>query len=496
MVAMCTSDSFKDSVDFGDCPVLADGGKEVWIADSAATCHMTPSRDCMYDYEPCSGRSVTVANSQKAPILGFGKILLSTGSGEDKLTVSIKRVAHVPDLDVNLFSLQSVVKDGRNDVVTATRRSLPSNSSSKTLQSDPDESARAVLAPGKMPVDRLQVDINLFRQSHGHLHEGFLRETAKHPGVTLVGKFHECKGCSMAKGLRKPIPTSTTMLAAKPVERVFMDASGPKLVESVGGMKYSFLIRDDFTREIWMYFGKHKSGTTRAFKQYLADLGVQCIPSAVETVRPDGGREFSGSFSDLCRERGIRQQYTPADSPEYNGVAERAIAMVEEAATAARTQAKVLYGVDVPTRMWAESNRWAAGALERSATTANPGKKSPDEMFYGEVPEVKLLPFFKLGYCRYKRTSKCMPKAQECFYLGPGYNYPRDTMRMQTKGRYVITARDVTWQHSPPPKSQQAVPFSVSGEENSQYVESGEDGVESSDSDSDESDLGTGGGIP
>ncbi|CAN0027935.1 unnamed protein product, partial [Sphacelaria rigidula] len=195
---------------------------------------------------------------------------------------------------------------------------------------------------------------NLFHQSQGHLHGGLLRETAKQLGVTLVGKLHECKGCAMAKGLRKPIPTSTTTRAAKPSERVFMDASGPKLVESAGGMKCSFFIRDDFTRKIWMYFGKHKSDNTRAFKQYLAD-----------TVRSDGGGEFSGSFSDLCRERGIRQEYTPADSPEYNGVAERAIAMVEKAATAARIQAKVLYGVDVPAKMWAKSYRCAADALNR-----------------------------------------------------------------------------------------------------------------------------------
>ena len=143
--------------------------------------------------------------------------------------------------------------------------------------------------------------------------------------------------------------------------------------------------------------------------------------------------------------------------------------------------------------MWAESYRWAADALNRSATTANPDKKSPDEVFFGEVPEVKLLPFFEPGYCTYKRTSKCMPKAQECFYLGPGYNYPRDSMRMQTKGRYVITTRNVTWQHSPPPTSQPAFPFSMSGKEFSQDVEGGEGDVESSGSDSDESDLGAGG---
>ena len=60
--------------------------------------------------------------------------------------------------------------------------------------------------------------------------------------------------------------------------------------------------------------------------------------------------------------------------------------MVEQAAMAARIQAKELYGVDVPERMWAESYRWAADALNRTANTANPNKKSPDELFYGEVP--------------------------------------------------------------------------------------------------------------
>ena len=174
----------------------------------------------------------------------------------------------------------------------------------------------------------------MFHQSHGYLHEGLLRETAKQLGVTLVGKLHECKGCSMAKGLRKPIPTCTTT-------RVFMDVSGPKLVESVGGMKCSFLIRDGFPRKIWTYFGKHKSDTTNAFEQNLADVGTQCIPSVVQTVRPDGRRELSGSFHVLCLERGIRQEYTPADRLEYDGVAERAIATVEEATMAARIQVKV-----------------------------------------------------------------------------------------------------------------------------------------------------------
>ena len=44
---------------------------------------------------------------------------------------------------------------------------------------------------------------------------------------------------------------------------------------------------------------------------------------------------------------------------------------------------------------------------------------------------------------------KLEPKAQECFYLGPSMNHPRDAMRVLTKGRIVVTTRNVTWRRIP-----------------------------------------------
>ena len=41
------------------------------------------------------------------------------------------------------------------------------------------------------------------------VHEGALKKTAKQMGVNLEGEMHECKGCSMAKGLRMSIPKKT-----------------------------------------------------------------------------------------------------------------------------------------------------------------------------------------------------------------------------------------------------------------------------------------------
>lgn len=123
---MCTRGSLKDSVDFGsvsietetgenastadsvqdDRLILDDRGKEVWIADSGVTCHMTPPKENMSDYEPCIDVFITVANSHKVTIADFSKLLISMVGDNDQRTFSINRVAHVLKSDVNLFSFR------------------------------------------------------------------------------------------------------------------------------------------------------------------------------------------------------------------------------------------------------------------------------------------------------------------------------------------------------------------------------------------------------
>ena len=58
----------------------------------------------------------------------------------------------------------------------------------------------------------------------------------------------------------------------------------------------------------------------------------------------------------MCNEPLIKQEFTPAYSPQFNGVAERGVGMIETAAMAARIQAKVLFGhVQLPEtdKLWA-----------------------------------------------------------------------------------------------------------------------------------------------
>ncbi|CAM9681523.1 unnamed protein product [Ascophyllum nodosum] len=73
-------------------------------------------------------------------------------------------------------------------------------------------------------------------------------------------------------------------------------------------------------------------------------------PSPIETVRTGDAAEFkSGYFADLCRERGIRQEFTTANSPQFSGVAERGIAMIESTGKAAFIQTKCMFsGMGIP----------------------------------------------------------------------------------------------------------------------------------------------------
>ena len=84
----------------------------------------------------------------------------------------------------------------------------------------------------------------------------------------------------------------------------------------MGGEEYMLLVKDHFSRFSAEYFKRTKSKVSKYLKQYFADHRFSGTPSHVEAVRTDDSAEFkSVYFADLCRERGIRQEFTTANNP-------------------------------------------------------------------------------------------------------------------------------------------------------------------------------------
>ena len=319
------------------------GELESAISDDRTLRHMTSSHDSMTNYRECSG-IVRTAGGDVLPIEGVGDIFLRFLSDSGAFDIQLLNVAFVPQLSHNLLSLQQFTAAHHTYFRTKNGVNLQFKSG-QTLQArkfgrmnvlrgyrmtrNDDKAFRATIAPGvKPPNFNMDVDINDFHCSFGHVHEGLLRETAKQRNDNLTGTLRECQGCSIAKGRAKPIATTTGTRTVKPGGRVFLGVCGEKGVQSIGGKKYMLMIRDYSTRFSAVYFMCSKDEVSRYFRQYLADYRFTGVPWPIETVRTDDAAEFKGgAFADLCRERGIRQEFTAADSPQVNGVAKRGIAI-------------------------------------------------------------------------------------------------------------------------------------------------------------------------
>ena len=129
-----------------------------------------------------------------------------------------------------------------------------------------------VIAPGQAKAPTTPTDINLFHCTYGHTHEALLEQTAKQQGVNLSGELHECRGCSMAKGLRKPIASSTDTREDKKLERVFVDLSGKMAVPSIRGKQNTRIVGDDHLRFTRVHFLAKKSDAASAFESFLAEV--------------------------------------------------------------------------------------------------------------------------------------------------------------------------------------------------------------------------------
>ncbi|CAN0366564.1 unnamed protein product, partial [Laminaria digitata] len=358
-----------------------------WIADSGASFHMTHSADFLSDVRLCDDK-VRIGDNQLIDVVGYGTL---TAVFPGDLTVKLLDVAYVPDIAFNLFSLMAAHKHG---VGFMTENYLCISLFNGRLKFEGDGSSYSSFAyriepdDGYVPFPLLTpdpsencvesaVDINVFHCLYGHSNELLLRETAKSLDVKLLGKLRPCAGCSMAKGYRKPIPSSTKTRASKKLGRLFIDLSGPKRTPSLLGKRYVMLVKDDYSRHAWVYFLKNKSDAADAFRKFLADVRADDgVPSKVEIVRSDNGGEFfGGGFGEVSKKFCITQEFTNADSPKQNG----------NAGLAACIYAPIIFPrVQLPPTksLWAEAVHCACDALNHTATTANPGNKSPHETWY------------------------------------------------------------------------------------------------------------------
>ena len=74
--------------------------RDIWLIDSGASCHMTPHREWLCEYEKYNGGDVYLGDDSPTNIIGCGRVKLKLKDGR---IGTLPGVLHIPNLARNLI---------------------------------------------------------------------------------------------------------------------------------------------------------------------------------------------------------------------------------------------------------------------------------------------------------------------------------------------------------------------------------------------------------
>ncbi|GJX58068.1 putative ribonuclease H-like domain-containing protein, partial [Tanacetum coccineum] len=134
----------------------------------------------------------------------------------------------------------------------------------------------------------------------------------------------------------------------------------------------------------WVFFLASKDETSGILQTFIRQIENQ-LSHRVKIIRSDNGTEFKNrDMLEFCGNKGIKQEYSTARTPQQNGVAER---MNRTLIEAART---MLADSLLPTTFWAEAVSTACYIFNRVRVT-KPQNKTPYELLFGHKPIISYI---------------------------------------------------------------------------------------------------------
>ncbi|GJY86136.1 putative ribonuclease H-like domain-containing protein, partial [Tanacetum coccineum] len=365
------------------------------IFDSGCSGHMTGNKDQLEDFEEFNGGSVTFGGS-KGYISGKGKIRV--GNLDFDSVSFVKELGHF-----NLFSISQIC-DKQHKVLFTETECLVVSSDFKM----PDENQILLKVPRhhnmysfdmKTPTPAkgfacliakaTSDESKLWHRRLGHINFKNLNKLVKGNLVRgLPSKVfkndHTCVACHKGKQHRASCKAKLERLITEPLHTLHMDLFGPTSVKSINHASYCLVITDDCTRFSWVFFLASKDETSGILQNFIRQIENQ-LNHRVKIIRSDNGTEFKNrDMLEFCGNKGIKQEYSNARTPQQNGVAER---MNRTLIEAART---MLADSLLPTTFWAEAVSTACYIFNRVRVT-KPQNKTPYELLFGHKPIISYI---------------------------------------------------------------------------------------------------------
>lgn len=426
-----------------------------WFMDSGGSRHMTHESDILVNKRPANVDDITCANNDTLKVKSSGDTILKLADSE----IPMSDVLHVPDLGVNLLSVSQIVSKG-NTVFFDKSGCTVKNGAGDIILKTKCENGVYKISEKRAETCMMATSSYVWHRRLGHLNLKSLKSMRDGAvgGITFKddgSEISNCEVCSAGKMARLPFPTSSSR-ASKILEIIHSDLDGPMETNSIGHAKYFLTFIDDFSRKVFVYFLKQKSEVLDRFKEFkrlvenqtgrriekivdgITKDGDQLTKNTIKKLRTDNGGEFlSTEFIEYCKSNGIQHQLTNAYTPQQNGVAERMNRTIVEKAKC------LLFDAKLPKTYWAEAVNMATFIINKSVNSL--GRITPDELYYGEKPDLTNLKIFGteiMVHIPKEKRRKWDKKAEKLIFVG----YADDTKGyrcMDPKTRKLTISRDV-----------------------------------------------------
>ena len=243
---------------------------------------------------------------------------------------------------------------------------------------------------------------------------------------------------SAGKHSRSIFPSASAFRATRRLELIDGDICGPIQPSTIGGRRYYFLLVDDFTWLLWVFFLKEKSEAYHHFKVFKSLAKSKC-GEKFKSFRTDRGGEFnSEDFGNFCDMNGLTAPY----SSQQNGVVER------KNRTIMSCVRSILKEKKLPPELWAEAVNTCVYVLNRSYTKSLKDE-TPYEKWSGTKPSVDHLRVF--GSVVHGKTTRKVSKLEDRSTVMILIGYKRGTKAyrcLDLMNFKVTISRDVIFEES------------------------------------------------
>ncbi|GKE36778.1 putative ribonuclease H-like domain-containing protein [Tanacetum coccineum] len=314
------------------------------IFDSGCSGHMTGNRAHLEDYQELSKVGSVTFGGSKGSISGKGTIRLGNLVFDD--VAFVKELGHF-----NLFSISQIC-DKKLNVLFTEKECFVVSSDFKM----PDENQVLLKVPRQHNMYTFDMknvasskgytcllakassdEAKLWHRRLGHLNFKNLNKLVKDNLVRgLPSKSfkndHTCVACQKGKQHKASCKAKIDRYVTHPLHTLHMDLFGPTSVRSINHASYCLVITDDYSRFCWVFFLAKKDETSDILKTFVRQIENQ-LNQKVKIIRSDNGTEFKNRVMlEFCGEKGIKQEFSNARTPQQNGVAERMNRTLIEAA--------------------------------------------------------------------------------------------------------------------------------------------------------------------